>query len=270
MRSRCLRDFRVERVRHRVRDAGTGVRSPRGFTLLEVLLATIVTTVYGAVARSLRAKNRAEGRAELYAAGREAVLKIADEIEAALPPRPGSDVYFYAVPGEGRVPNDAVQFVTVIRRHFSASRTHGGRALLTYQLDPVEGTPNLFALRRQEELLTLPLLPAGSSEDAPEDEQHAAEASAEGEANGAEVPPGFSAAHLLDRVAGLRLQYWDPATDAWVDSWDTTAEQQPGQVPSLPGAVEIVLFLADDEGGIHDFRTIVDLPLANLQPTPGR
>jgi prepilin-type N-terminal cleavage/methylation domain-containing protein len=257
---------------HRVRIAQG--RAPHGFTLLEVLLATailaiIVTIVYGAVARSLRAKNRAEGRAELYAAGREAVLKIADEIEAALPPRPGSDVWFYAVPGQGRVPNDAVQFFRVIRRQFSASRTQGGRAMVTYQLDPVESTPNLFALRREEQLFTPPLFATESSENA-SDEHRPAETEAAGDANGGEVPRGFSAMYLLDRVAGLWLRYWDPATDNWVDSWDTTAEVQPGEAPSLPGAVEIVLFLADDEGGIHDFRTWVDLPLANLQPTPGR
>jgi len=254
----------------------------RGFTLMEVLLATailalIVTTVYGAVARSLNAKNRAEARAELYAAGRDTVLKMADEIEAALAPRPGgTDVYFYGVPGQDRVPNDAVVFVRVIQRPFSASQQQGGRAIITYALDgPIDGTPNLFALRRQEELPQRLLSAEDEGELAEDDEQddeRTERTDAQG-TNGTEEAAdseGFSAVHLLDRVAGLKFQYLNAETGEWVDSWDTYAEVQPGKVASLPGAVQIVLLLADQEGAIYDFQVTVDLPLANLQPTPTR
>jgi prepilin-type N-terminal cleavage/methylation domain-containing protein len=251
----------------------------RGFTLLEVLLASailaiIVTTVYGAVARSIMAKNHAEARAEVNQAGREAVLKIADEIEAALPPRPGSDVFFYGVPGQDRVPNDAVQFFRVIQRSFSAAQTHGGRALVTYALDP-DGTSKLFALRRQEELMAQPVFTQQGSGDSadgsatPAAGQGTQNENGQGQQQG-DTQPGFSAVHLLDHVVGLKFQYWNADTGDWVDSWDTTADVQPGKVPRLPGAVEIVVFLADEEGGVHDFKTIVDLPLANLQPTPTR
>lgn len=233
----------------------------RGFTLLEVLVATailgiILTTVYGVVARTLQTKNRAESRAELYAAGREAILKMADEVEAALPPVTGSDVFFYGAPGSGRVPSDAVQFVTVIRRQYSAAQSRGGRALVSYSLDPMPNAPNLYALRRQEE---------------PASQSVAVDPTADPAATpGAELP-GIMAAHLLDHVAGLRIRYLDPNTGSWSDAWDTTAAPRAGDPPvTLPAAVEMVLFLADDEGGVHDFGTIVDLPLANLVPTPTR
>lgn len=239
----------------------------RGFTLLEIMIATtilgiIMVTVYGVVGRALYAKNHSEERADLYASGREAVLKIADEIEAALPPTAGRNIGFVGIPGTARVPTDAVQFDVVVRRLYGASETRGGRALVSYSLDPMENTPNLFALRRQEQLLT-EAVPADLSADNPDDANNADAA--------APAAPAAFAAYLLDQVAGLRFRYLDPLSGEWLDSWDTTAPPPPGQpAPGLPGAVEVTLFLTDNEGGVHDFGTIVDLPLSNLMPPTPR
>jgi len=231
-----------------------------GFTLIEVMVATaivglVLVTVYGAVARTVASKNHAEERAELYAAGREAVLKMADEIEGALSPAGGRNVGFVGVPGTERVPTDAVQFDVVIRRVFGVSQGRGGRALVSYSLDPLKDRPNLFALRRQEQLLTDP-----AAEDVDPDAGDVEEPAA---------PTAF-AAYLLDQVAGLRFRYLDPENGQWLDAWDTTVARAGLAPRGLPGAVEITLFLADPRGAIHDFGTIVDLPLANLVPTPPR
>jgi prepilin-type N-terminal cleavage/methylation domain-containing protein len=237
----------------------------RGFTLLEIMVATailgiILVTVYGVLSRALYAKNHAEERADLYAAGRETVLKIADELEGALPPTAGHNIGFIGVAGSEHVPTDAVQFDLVIRRVFSTAQSRGGRALVSYSLDPLKNTPNLYALRRQEQLLTDPASDNGNSDDTAT------------EGADAPAPPSVSAAYLIDQVAGLRLRYLDPKTGEWSDSWNTDDVTRSGQQgpPGLPGAVEITLFLADAQGGVHDFGTIVDLPLANLVPTPGR
>jgi len=232
----------------------------RGFTLLEIMVATailglVLTAIYGVLSRALYAKNHAEERADLYAAGRETVLKMADELEGALPPNPQGTIFFIGATGNDRVPTDAVQFDVVIRREFSGAKSRGGRTRVQYSLDPLKDTPNLYALRRQEELLTDPALDNASGDDP---------GSAEDEA----PPPVASAAYLIDRVAGLRLRYLDPQTGEWTDSWDTSNPPPGYQGPaSLPGAIEITLFLADAQGGVHDFGTIVDLPLAVL-PTP--
>jgi len=232
----------------------------RGFTLLEILVATailgiVLTAVYGVLSRALYAKSHAEERADLYAAGRETVLKMADELEGALPPNPLGNIGFIGVTGNDRVPTDAVQFDVVMRRMQSGAKGRGGRALVSYSLDALKDTPNLYALRRQEQLLTDPAVDDQSADDT-------------GNAAADTPPPAASAAYLIDRVAGLRLRYLDPQTGEWSDSWDTTAVA-PGQQgpPGLPGAIEITLFLADGQGGVHDFGTIVDLPLAVL-PTP--
>ena len=222
------------------------------------ILGIIMVTVYGVLARALFAKNRSEERADLYASGREAVLKIADELEGALPPTAGRNIGFIASPGNERVPADSVQFDVVVRRLFGASQTRGGRALVSYSLDPMKDHPNLFALRRQEQLLSVP----GPDEAAADNPDAAAETA---------PAPVALAAYVLDRVAGLRFRYLDPGSGEWVDSWDTTEDPKPGHPPrGLPGAVEVTLFVADNDGGVHDFGTIVDLPLSNLAPTPQR
>ncbi|MBP1683999.1 MAG: gspJ [Deltaproteobacteria bacterium] len=233
----------------------------RGFTLIEIMIATtilgiIMLTVYGVLSRALYAKNHSEDRAELYASGREVVLKIADELEGALPPTAGRNIGFIGIPGTGRTPSDAVQFALVVRRLYGVSQNRGGRALVSYSLDPMQNTRSLFALRRQEQLLT----------DVATDDLNADSVD---EAAAAPAPVAF-AAYLLDQVAGLRFRYLNPQGGEWTDSWDTTVQVPTGQPPiGLPGAVEVTLFLADSQGGVHDFSTIVDLPLYAPPPTPG-
>jgi len=237
-----------------------------GFTLLEILVATailalILMTVYGVLSRALYAKNHSEEHADLYASGREAVLKMADEIEGSLPPTAGPNISFVGIPGTENVPTDAVQFAVVVRRQMGVSQSRGGRAMVSYSLDPVKDTPNLFALRRQEQMLTE--APPANVDDGSDSADPAAETNSQ--------QPSVLAAYLLDQVAGLRFRYLDPASGDWVDKWDTTDVPPPPQVPvGLPGAVEITLFLADANGGTYDFGTIVDLPLYALPtPTPG-
>jgi len=235
-------------------------RSVPGFTLIEIMVATtilgiILMTVYGVLSRALYAKSHAEDRADLYSSGREVVLKIADELESSLPPTAGYNISFVGISSTERVPADAVQFGIVVRRQNSNSQNRGGRAMVSYSLDPIPDAPGLYALRRQEEMLTDP---------APDD-------STEGTGEGAAPPtPSLIAAYVIDQVVGLRFRYLDPESGEWVDTWDTTEDPSPGKPPrGLPGAVEITLFLADSDGGVHDFGTIVDLPLMVLPPTPG-
>jgi prepilin-type N-terminal cleavage/methylation domain-containing protein len=245
------------------------MRRDRGFTLLEVLLATailgiVLLTVYGTVARTIEASNRAGTRADINASGRTTVLKIADEIEGALPPTIGTDIAFVGKQGDATSPTDAVQFTAVIRRLAGVQQLAGGRAIVAYSLDPMEDAPGLYALRRHEELLAL-------SAPAPQDGEFlppsdSPDAAAEGEA--APVP-AISAVHLIDRVAGMRLRYYDPQSLDWSEQWDTTNANSAGEVPGLPAAVWITLFLADEAGAVHDYSTTVDLPLANIVPTPG-
>jgi prepilin-type N-terminal cleavage/methylation domain-containing protein len=248
------------------------MRAQRGFTLIEVLMATailglVLATVYGAVARTLAAANHAKGRADVNASGRMIVLQLADELEGALPPTAGADVAFIGKHGTASAPTDSVQFNAVIRRLAGAQQLAGGRAIVAYSLDEMQDAPGLYALRRHEELMAIPGAPTGDEMAAEGDpsvepsEEEALEAAA------AEMP-SIRAVHLIDRVAGLRFFYFDPASGDFVEEWDTTQLNTSGQVPGLPAAVHITVYLADENGAVHDFSTTVDLPLANIVPTP--
>lgn len=226
----------------------------RGFTLLEILVATailglVMTTVYGTLSRTLLATKRAEERADLYASGREQVMRMADEIESALPP--SRQVYFVGEHKGGTPPTDVIGFHTIVRRSQGAEVRAGGLAFIAYSLDPDPGgTPGLFALRRHEELLAAPGdAAAGDGEFSAERQEDPA-------------APIVSAVHLIDRVAGLRFDYVDPESGEIVESWDTTVPGPDNRFRELPAAVRVTLFLADERGAIHDFGTIVDLPLA--------
>lgn len=232
-----------------------------GFTLLELLLAVTIfaimaTTVYGVLYRTLQGKERAEERAELFAAGRDAVMRMADDLERALPPGPlnRASVWFIGVPGNSSVPTDQVGFVIDTRRDRTAGGKRGGRTFVSYLLEPMPDMPRAFALLRHEEVLLDPLSQLASTSPSTEDTG---------------ISPLVSDVYLVDRVAGLRLRYLDPESGSWVHSWDSTITPQPGQLPpGLPPVVEIQLFLLDSGGGYVDFSTRVDLPLYTPPPTP--
>lgn len=253
------------------RGASAALPGARGFTLLEVLIAVVIAgillvTVYGSVTQTLRSKEIAEERAELFASGRDAVLRMADEIEAALPPSAGDRILFRGESGMGTAPTGSIEFVAMNRGRYGASRVRPGQVYISYSLDPIPKQRDLFALRREEHLFAALLAAADGVEFGSPDEE--------------ETGPTAVASYLLDcpdlpgeirlpgncvRVAGLRFRYYDDLNAAWLESWDTTQEDV---YPRLPAAVEITLFLEDENGVIDEFMTIVDLPLARGQPTP--
>lgn len=242
---------------------------PGGFTLLELLLAIVIValvlaSVYGALSRTGNSKEIAEERAELFSNGRQAVLKMASDVEGALPPRSGDRIYFRSTGGAGG--NPSMEFVTMNRGGFGVNRVRPGRVLVAYSLDPIAGHRDAFALRREEYLYAAMLAEADGIELPPPED-------------GEEAPPAAQATYLLDcpnvadefnlpgscmQVTGMRLRYYDEVARDWRDEWDST---QAAMLERLPAAVEIALFVADRDGHPEEFGTIVDLPLSRGQPT---
>lgn len=248
------------------RAASRGSVAP-GFTLLEVLVAVtilgiLLMTIYGAVSRTIRTKEHAEKVAQLSSVGREAVLRIADEMEASLAPLRVPGAVFTGVgAGSGQF-LDQVRFTVSSRPPFGPIGGTGGRIVVDYYLTEQEGSPNTFLLARAEQPLPSMLGDAGDGDDEGDgDEVDEGDGATFGDAG----EPRILRTLVVDNVAGLRLRYLDGETGQWGENWDSYAE---GETQNrLPLAVEVALFLYDDNGGLHDYVTIVDLPLAT-RPTP--
>jgi prepilin-type N-terminal cleavage/methylation domain-containing protein len=243
-----------------------------GFTLIEVLLAVamvgiILTTVYGALSRTMFSKQIAEERAELYANGRDVVLRMAGEIETALTPPSGDRIYFRGS-ANGEVPS--LEFIAMNRGGYGLNRVRPGRVLIAYTLDPLPNRRDVFALRREEHLFAALLAEADGitseiTDQEEEEENPAPKAIATYLLDCPEVSGEIDIPGACTPVAGLTFRYFDDFVGEWREDWDSTAE---GMEQRLPAAVEISLFLLDERGAVRDFTTIVDLPLARGQPTP--
>jgi len=243
-----------------------------GFTLIEVLVAVLIasillTVVYGSLSRTLSSKGTAEERAEMYAQAREAVLRMAGELEAAAEPGVGDGVVFIGDDSGGDPPRDSVQFVTVNRGRYGSEQVRAGRVLVTYGLEELPDRHGLFALARQEFLLSCLLADArgieGTCDDLEDYQKEMATVLLDCADAGAVALPGD-----CQRVVGLDLQYFDDAENQWRDDWNSTDDSSTLMHNRLPAAVRIALFLEDEREVVHDFSTVVDLPLARGQPTP--
>lgn len=245
--------------------------SERGFTLLELLLAIVIlalilATVYGAVPRTMSSKQAAEERAELYSNGRQAVLRLAGDLEGAMRPTSGDRFYFRATTGS----TPELQFIGVNRGGYGMNRVRPGAVLIAYSLDPLPDGGG-FALRREEYLWSKLLADADGIQppsDGSEEDATIPTAQATYLLDCPNIPGAIDLPGTCSAVTGMRLRYFDDSVRDFRDEWDSTQEQGATEA-RIPAAVEIVLAVADKNGREHEFATIVDLPAARGQPTPG-
>ncbi|MBX3023832.1 prepilin-type N-terminal cleavage/methylation domain-containing protein [bacterium] len=248
----------------------------RGFTLLELLLAIVIlslvtATVYGSLSRTESSKRIAESRSELYSAGRLAVMKLAGDIEAALPPPSGDRIYFRG--GGGRSSAPELHLVTMNRGGFGMNRVRPGRVLVVYSLLPIAKRRGQYSLLREEYLYKAMLDKADGIQQQPSsslDEQDEDQAPTEQASLLLECPNVQDDLDLPGSclpVTSLIFRYFDDTVGDWRDDWDSTVDNS-ATYGRLPAAVEITLTLADEDGAEHPFYTVVDLPLARGQPTP--
>ncbi len=222
----------------------------RGFTLLEVLVAMtilgiLLMTVYGSVSRTIRSKDHAEATARMASTGREAVLRMADEIESSLSRQGAPGAVFQGVGAGTGQPLDQLRFVITTRPPFGPIGGNGGRVVVTYYLGEQEDLPGSYLLIRSEQPLPGPM----AAEEGEEDQN-----------------PGQVRTLVVDNVAGLQFRYLDGISGQWVADWDSV---EPSFEQRIPHAVSLTLLLYDEKGDWHEFSTIVDLPMASRTPIPG-
>lgn len=248
----------------------------RGFTLMELLLAVfifgfIALTVYGVLSRAIYARTVAEERAELYALGRETLLKIADDVEGALLPLYGDRIYF-----KGTAQPPSLEFVATNRGGYGEGRVRPGLVILIYQLNDPDPRGYRTLIRGevdlQSELEKIDEVTYGDDDTRFDlNDSNDVQAPTELFLPLLDCPPGAEESGIAGacaRVVGMRFRFYDDAVGDWREYWDSF------EIDSLfenriPDAVEIVLVLLDEKGGEHEFFTVVDLPLARANPTPG-
>ena len=96
-----------------------------GFTLVELLLALflfalIAGVIFAAFAAVASGVERGRQSMELYRVGRTALLRMAQEIGAAMPPPEGSETTFQGKKISGGSGHDRIEFLTIPYRRYSA------------------------------------------------------------------------------------------------------------------------------------------------------
>lgn len=195
---------------------------PRGFTLIEVLvamaiLALIATVIYSAFAGMKRSKEGVERINDRYREGRLAMARMVRELQSAfislhqpIPPvRPVIKTMFKGTQGS---PGDRIDFASFAHRRLLENSRETDQEEVSYFAEPDEhrsGVVNL--VRRVSPRLDL----------YPE--------------KGGKIEVLASDIDLFD------VQYLDAATGQWTDRWDTT--QATEQIGRLPLQVRLVLVL---------------------------
>jgi general secretion pathway protein J len=209
-------------------------RTPRGFTLIEMMLAIsvlalILTMLASAFSTVVHSKVHAEGRLMVDHEGRSLLWQLTKELRNAVQtPYAISNV---ALLGSGHMGNgvaiDAITMSTFSAGHRKALTGLTPETIVTYNLTPSPDQPGCYMLQRSQQsgLLTNTVTQQTTV--------------------------------LADNVMSLHFRYFDG--QKWDESWDSSSMPRGTQ---LPVAVAIQIKMAAPGGHVMDFATQVTVPMA--------
>ena len=222
---------------------GPQTPTPKGFTLLEVLVASallsmVLAIVYGVFSQTLTSKQRAEEQSAQSRAARIVLLRIGDDLQASFPFAPDNFRFVGKTSRGQQFPDAFLSFVSLSGLSLTSGSHTGDWCEIEYELVPdPHSAPARQLVRRTRYASATPDSTAGRA--------------SEGET----LP-------LLTGVQGLRFRFFDG--HAWHEEWGAEQTQT-----KLPRAVEVELYLARKKTGARHqeketvmFSTLVDLPLA--------
>jgi len=209
-------------------------RGEAGFTLVELLLALflfalIASVIFAAFAAVASGVERGRQSMELYRVGRAALLRMAQEISATMPPQVvGSDTGLRGQKGTGGggLAHDRIDFLTIPYRRYS-DKIPGYEIcnVAYYMADNPQGQTALF---REEDC---------SGEEA-------------------ERRDRATRLELTDLVVGLEITYYDASKD--YEEWPLGGYDPNNPLPCL---VRLALTLRDAQQHARSFITTVALPM---------
>jgi prepilin-type N-terminal cleavage/methylation domain-containing protein len=210
---------------------------PRGFTLIEMMLAVaILGLILAMLASSFHAvaasKLHAEGRLYTEREGRALLWELSNELIGAVqtPMVPSHVLLLGAARYEGGVPINTLTLSTLDAAHRRSLDGYGAEDVVAYQAVPNPNRRGWFLLERTQQ--------SGLSYGA------------------TRVAPVV----VADNVVALRLRYFDG--EQWGEVWNSQT-MSPGR--QLPVAVAIDLRLGAPGGHQMSFSTQVMLPMAVAQ-----
>jgi general secretion pathway protein J len=212
-------------------------RGPRGFTLIEMMLAigvlalilTMLASSFNTIAHS---KVHAEGRLMVDREGRALLWQLTKELRNAVQtPYTQSNV---ALLGNGRMGNgapiDTITMSTFSGGHRRAITGMTPETIVTYNLTPNPDQQGWYMLQRSQQSGLLTNTVAQQS------------------------------MVLADNILSLHFRYFDG--QKWDESWDSSSMPRGTQ---LPIAVAIQIQMAAPGGRVMDFATQVTVPMAMQQ-----
>jgi len=202
-----------------------------GFTLVELLLALflfalIAGVIFAAFAAVASGVEKGRQHIEIYRVGRVALLHMAQEVGAAMPPPTGSDTRFQGKKNtDGGTGHDRIDFLTIPYRRYSDKVPSYELCRVAYYVaDNPQGKTALF---REEDC-------SGEEEERRE---------------------RATLLELTDLAVGLEITYYDAEKD--YEEWPPNRDDQ----SLLPCRVRLALTLRDTPQYARAFITTVALPM---------
>ncbi len=223
-------------------------RSPQGFTLMEIMLATlilamVVSMVTLSLSGSMKVVEATRDQGDIYYRAQVALERIGEDLESAIL---NDDSEFLGFATEDATDQELIltQFVSMAHVNFDPEGEQGGMGQIRYTLVPDPDDEEQLVLLRSDILLS----PQGENTDNADEED----------------PDGFL---LSDRLRSVSFTYFDAAGEEQ-DTWDTQVDDQMTQDEKdlkrrLPAAVSCRLeyWLDREEETTVSFRTSIRIPV---------
>ncbi len=222
------------------------IKNNKGFTILEVIvavsiLAFIMLLVWTTTSQSIRAKERGEGRSQVYQQSRFAMDKIINDLQMAflvsdeklLGQVRGAQAMKVVFKGEEKGKDSEINFATLSHLRLFRDSRESDQAEVGYYIESDPEDHDVLRLMRRESQYI---------DDKPDE--------------------GGISDVLIDGIKNFHLEFYNYEKDEWDSSWDSEGRLHQNK---LPQAVKVKMTFPhpDDKDGEIEFLTTVMVPMFN-------